>query len=247
MKTHLSKLLTGVALVIASALDQSAYAFGTPVFDFANLMESARQTLQQIQQYKTQVNQYNNMLENSKSLDKYTWDKANNTITDLVNSIDTLKQYKQQLGSTNEYLARYQTVDDYRKMACVNGSKCTQADRQALLDRQTQASEAQKRANDALFRSVDIQQASMQADARQLETLQGQAQGAAGQMAALQAANQLASAETNQLIQIRGLLVAQQNAAATRAAVIADREAIQAAGDEGFRSGRFKKSSGKTW
>ena len=247
MGIHLSKSLKFAALVMTAVLYQPAHSLGAPVFDMANLIESGRQTLQQIEQYKTQLNQYDNMLKNSKSLDKFTWDKANNTINELVSSIDTLKQYKQQLGSTNEYLARYQTVDDYRQSACFNGGTCTQVDMQALRDRQTQASEAQKRANDALFRSVDIQQTSMQSDARQLETLQKQAQGAAGQMAALQAANQLASAETNQLIQIRGLLVAQQNAAATRAAVIADREAIQAAGDERFRSGKFKKSSGKTW
>ncbi|WP_255466098.1 hypothetical protein [Legionella sp. PC1000] len=87
----------------------------------------------------------------------------------------------------------------------------------------------------------------MKSDARQLTRLQEQAQGAPGQMAALQAANQLASAETNQLLQIRGLMVAEQNAQATRLAAIADKEAIQAAGDERFRQGIFKKSSGKTW
>jgi P-type conjugative transfer protein TrbJ len=38
--------------------------------------------------------------------------------------------------------------------------------------------------------------------------LQTQATGAQGQMEAIQAANQLASAQTNQLLQIRSLLVA---------------------------------------
>ena len=139
MGIHLSKSLKFAALVMTAVLYQPAHSLGAPVFDMANLIESGRQTLQQIEQYKTQLNQYDNMLKNSKSLDKFTWDKANNTINELVSSIDTLKQYKQQLGSTNEYLARYQTVDDYRQSACFNGGTCTQVDMQALRDKQTHA------------------------------------------------------------------------------------------------------------
>ncbi len=56
-------------------------------------------------------------------------------------------------------------------------------------------------------------------------------------MEAIQAANQLASAQTNQLLQIRSLLVAQQNAAATLAQAQADKEAQQAAASEQLRNG----------
>lgn len=51
-------------------------------------------------------------------------------------------------------------------------------------------------------------------------------------MEAIQAANQLASAQTNQLLQIRSLLVAQQSAAATLAQAQADKESQQIAADE---------------
>lgn len=132
-------------------------------------------------------------------------------------------------------------------MPCFNGGQCSEAELNALLQQEANASEAQKRANDAMLRGLELQEVAMKADARQLTRLQEQAQGAPGQMAALQAANQLASAQTNQLLQIRGLMVAAQNAEATRLAAIADKEAIQAAGDERFRQGSFKKSSGKTW
>ena len=70
--------------------------------------------------------------------------------------------------------------------------------------------QAQKQANDGLFKGIDQQQDSLQADARQLERLQSAAQGAVGQMQAIQYANQLASAQGNQLLQIRGLLIAQK-------------------------------------
>lgn len=238
--------LTVRTSVTAIILVQAVYA-NLPVIDFTNLLESVTQTSQQLQQYKTQLSQYENMLENTKNLDKFTWDEATNTMDNLVDSIDTLNYYKQQAGSMNEYLSRYQDENHYRNMPCFNGGQCSEAELTALAQQEANASEAQKRANDAMLRGLELQEVAMKSDARQLTRLQEQAQGAPGQMAALQAANQLASAETNQLLQIRGLMVAEQNAQATRLAAIADKEAIQAAGDERFRQGSFKKSSGKTW
>ncbi len=66
-------------------------------------------------------------------------------------------------------------------------------------------------------------------------------------MEAIQAANQLASAQTNQLLQIRSLLVAQQNAAATLAQAQADKEAQQAVSSEQLRNGdNISTSSSKS-
>ncbi|EDA7616259.1 conjugal transfer protein TrbJ, partial [Salmonella enterica subsp. enterica serovar Typhimurium] len=57
-----------------------------------------------------------------------------------------------------------------------------------------------------------------------------------------------ASAQTNQLLQIRSLLVAQQNAAATLAQAQADKEAQQAAASEQLRNGdNISTSSSKSW
>lgn len=238
--------LTVRTLAATICLSQTAYA-NLPVIDMTNLLESVRQTTQQIQQYKTQLSQYENMLDNSKNLDTFTWSEANKTMDNLVNSIDTLDYYKKQAGSLNQYLSRYQDETHYRNSPCFNGGDCTKAELNALQQKGANASEAQKRANDALLRGIEIQEESMKADARQLTRLQEQAQGASGQMAALQAANQLASSQTTQLLHIRGLMVAEQNAQATRLAAIADKEAMQAAADERFRQGSFKKSSGKTW
>ena len=87
----------------------------------------------------------------------------------------------------------------------------------------------------------------MQSDARTLEQLQSRAQGADGQMQALGYANQLASQQANQLLQIRGLLIAQQNAVATRMQVEADREAIEQAASEQLRSGDYRASPARNW
>lgn len=66
-------------------------------------------------------------------------------------------------------------------------------------------------------------------------------------MKAIQAANQLASAQANQLLQIRSLLVAQQNAAATLAQVQADKEAQQTVADQRTLSGVNTPSPKRNW
>ncbi|WP_258042143.1 hypothetical protein [Pseudomonas syringae] len=78
-------------------------------------------------------------------------------------------------------------------------------------------------------------------------SVQRAASGATGQMQAIQSANQLASAQTNQLLQIRSLLIAQQNALATNAQVEADRDAQKFAADRKPLSGRNSQSADRQW
>ncbi|WP_231993735.1 hypothetical protein [Pseudomonas syringae] len=87
----------------------------------------------------------------------------------------------------------------------------------------------------------------MQSDAQALASVQRAASGATGQMQAIQSANQLASAQTNQLLQIRSLLIAQQNALATNAQVEADRDAQKFAADRKPLSGRNSQSADRQW
>lgn len=87
----------------------------------------------------------------------------------------------------------------------------------------------------------------LQSDADNLADLQTQATSAQGQMEAIQAANQLASAQTNQLLQIRSLLVSQQNAAATLAQAQADKEAQQIVADEKVLAGKNTPSPKRIW
>ncbi|MFN7835586.1 MAG: P-type conjugative transfer protein TrbJ [Burkholderiaceae bacterium] len=242
-----------LALLVSGFVSQPTQA-GIPVIDGGNLSQNiitatkqAASVAKQIQQYQTQLQQYENMLQNTVAPAAYIWDMANGTINKLLQLQDTLNYYKNQTGSIDAYLSRYQNVGYYRTSPCFTDDGCTPAQRQAVLNANANGSEAQKRANDAVLRGVDQQQQTLRADAANLARLQSQATGATGQMQAIQAANQLASAQANQLLQIRGLLVAQQNAAATHAQVVADREAQQTAADEQFRSGRYTKSPAKSW
>lgn len=228
-----------LAIGITAAFGGPVHA-GIPVIDATNVVQTTISAMQnvaavakQIQQYETQLQQYQNTLAPA----AYVWDQANQTISKLLQAQDTLNYYKNQAGSIDGYLSRYQDVAYYRSSPCFTSTGCTDAQRQALLDAQANGSEAQKKANDAVLKGVDRQQQTLATDAANLRQLQSQATSAQGQMQALQAANQLASAQTNQLLQIRGMLTAQATAAATRAQVIADREAQQAASAKQLRDG----------
>ena len=243
------------ALVVAlSAGPVTAHAGGIPVIDGANLsqtvmtaIESVAQTLKQIEQYQTQLQQYEIQLQNSVAPAAYIWDRAQATINGLMGAVDTLNYYKAQLGGIDAYLGKFQDVAYYRGSPCFSGAGCSDAERAAMNENRRLASESQKRANDALFRGLDQQQEALKTDARTLEQLQARAQGASGQMQALGYANQLASQQANQLLQIRALLIAQQNAVTTRMQAEADKEAVQQAASEQLRSGTFQASPSRTW
>ena len=249
-----SARLAALALSVLASLFTPTAQAGVPVIDGINLQqniitakEQVAAVAKQIQQYQTQLQQYENMLQNTIAPAAYIWDAANSTINRLLQLQDTLNYYIHRTGSIDSYLARYQDVNYYRSSPCFTDVGCPQAQRQALIDLNADSSEAQKRANDAVLKSVEQQQQTLRSDASNLARLQLQATGARGQMQAIQAANQLASAQANQLLQIRGLLVAQQNAAATRAEAIADREAQQSAADQHFRSGNYTRSPQRNW
>ncbi|QHG89277.1 P-type conjugative transfer protein TrbJ (plasmid) [Xanthomonas sp. NCPPB 1638] len=241
---------TALAAALAGSIIITPAQAGIPVIDGGNLVqnvmtaiESVAQTLKQIEQYQTQLQQYENMIQNTVAPAAYIWDQAQSTINGLMNAVDTLNYYKTQLGSLDAYLGKFQDVAYYRSSPCFNGSGgCTPAEKAAMEENRRLASESQKRANDALFKGLEQQQRNLTADARQLERLQSAAQGANGQMQAIGYANQLAANQANQLLQIRGLLIAQQNALAAREAAEIDSDARSEARAKQLRTWNYRAS-----
>ena len=230
-----AKVALVLTLTVAPGLTPQAYA-GIPVVDGANLaqnivtaMKSVAMALQQIQQYETQLQQYQNMLQNTTAPASYIWDQAQVTINGLLSATNTLSYYQNQLGSIDAYLGKFQDVNYYQASPCFTGQSCSAADMAALSSNQQLASQSQKKANDAIFQGLKLQQANLQNDASTLANLQSSAQGASGQLQAIGYANQLASQQANQLLQIRSLLIAQQNAVATKMQADADKAAQQTA------------------
>ncbi|WP_367903549.1 P-type conjugative transfer protein TrbJ (plasmid) [Xanthomonas oryzae pv. oryzicola] len=249
-------LAAKLALVVAvsSTLVVTPVEAGMPVIDGTNLsqnimtaIESVAQTLKQIEQYSTQLQQYQNQLQNTMAPTAYIWDQAQSTINGLMNATNTLNYYKNQLGSLDSYIGKFQDVNYYKGSPCFSATGCSAAEWTAMKNVQQLASESQKKANDALFKGLDKQQDNLTADAATLQRLQSSAQGATGQMQAIGYANQLASQQANQLLQIRGLLIAQQNAVATKMQADADKEAQQAAAAAQLRQGSYRASPARTW
>jgi P-type conjugative transfer protein TrbJ len=246
--TRMALATAAVTLTMTSALAQLT------VIDPANVAQTTisaaqnvAQTLKQIQQYQTQLQQYQNMLQNTAAPTTQIWDRAQATMNQLRGSIDTLNHYKATLGGIDAFLAKTKDTAGYRATPCYSYNGCTGAEWAAMRESERFGSEAQKRANDALFKGLDMQQDALQSDAGQLQRLQASAQGASGQMQAMGYANQFASHQANQLLQIRALLVAQQNVMATRNAAIADREAKESASWDRFTSGAYRSTPGRSW
>ena len=242
------------ALSVSLALFCSIANAGIPVADGLNLsqttigaMQAVAAVTKQIEQYQKQLEQYENMLVNTAAPAAYIWDEANLTITKLVQAQQTLQYYENQIGSIDAYLSKYGSVYTYRNSECFKAGGCSDAGRAAIRDRRAFQSDAVNRTNADVIKTVGAQQATLNADANNLKRLQSQAGSADGQMKALQAANQLASAQTNQLLQLRALLTAQSQAAATLAQQQADRQSQEDAASELFRSGSFKKTPAKSW
>ena len=252
MKKQLSAI--AVSLALASGALAPAHATGIPVIDAANLsqnvmntIEAVAQTLKQIEEYTLQLQQYENQLQNTMAPAANIWDQAQKTMQNLLAAVDTLEHYKRQMGDLDKYLSQFQDLNYYKSSPCFTAAGCSDAERAAIENVRQAASESQKKANDALFKGIDQQQTALKDDARQLERLQQAAQGAQGQMQALGFANQLASQQANQLLQIRGMLLAQQNAIGTRMQAQTDKEAQHEAAAENARRSTFEPSSKKGW
>lgn len=251
MKTlQLLLLLMSVTLTMPA---RAIFGMGDIVYDPSNFAQNittaiseVTQELKQVEQYATQLRelmvakqQLDDMVQNTKQLTRFNWDDAQGTMSQLLGMTDTIAYYKNQLGSFDNFLSKFQAIDYYRNFPCVGSNTCTAADRANIAESNRLSSEARKKANDALFRGVDQQQQTLQKDSAHLRELQQAAQSSTGRLQVLQAANELASEQANQLLQIRGLLVAQQNALATQMAVQNDKEARAMSLEEKFKSGKY--------
>lgn len=215
-------------------------AGGIPVFDAANAsqttiaaIENVNQTMKQIQQYQTQLQQYENMIRNTIAPSAYVWAQALNTMNRLTHATNTIRYYKDRAGGLDGYLQKFRNVNYYRGSPCFQlGVKCPDSAWALVEEGQNTSTDAEKRANDALLRGLDIHQDQIPLDAAHLQLLQQRTQTAEGQMEAIQYANQLAAHQSNQLLQIRALMIAQHKAENTGNQARVDREAMQQAAHE---------------
>jgi len=203
----------------------------TTIQSTLSAVEESAQTLKQIDEYATQLLQYEDQIRNTLAPATYIWDQANMTIGKVMGLVDQVSYYKSVAGNLDGYLAKYQDANYYRNSSCLGSGGCSAAQRTALNQSAWDSSMAQKRANDAVWKGIEQQDSQLRDDAKQLEQLQSQAGSARGRMEAIQAGVQLASNQSAQLLQIRTLLLQQQQLEAARAQAVSDREAKELAAD----------------
>ncbi|MBV8225709.1 MAG: P-type conjugative transfer protein TrbJ [Verrucomicrobia bacterium] len=218
-------ILTSVAVVLVAALPLASQG-GIPVIDYSNLLQNTTTALkqvaayaQQVQQYQLQLQQYANQVKNTVAPVAQVWQAAQGTMNSVLGTVNMFQGGQSQLQG---YLNQFQNVNYWLSAPPGNYTY------------QTAGSIAQKQANDAMVKGIVQQQAQIRADAATLEQLQSQASTADGQMKALVAANQLAALQQEQLLQIRALLVQEQQALAARGQTLANDEAMREAATEKF-------------
>ena len=229
-------------------------AGGIPVFDAANLQQAAisaveavNQTLKQIEQYALQLQQFEDQIKNSIAPTAYVWDQAQRTMNKVIELQDQLDYYMNQAGDLNTYMRKFGSVNSYRNNPYFGPGGGTEEQRKQIMESEIEGSEAQKHANDNVVRTLENQQTALKADAASLEQLQTKVQGAQGRLEAIQYANQLASHQANQLLQLRGLLMAKIAAENAKEQTLAAREARQQAAGESLLESRYKSSPVRNW
>jgi len=231
---------------------------GIPVIDVASLaqhimvvMQGIEQTLYLVQSYRTQLQQFEYEIKNSLNPEDFLWGIADLVIRDLLTQVDVIGKFEQQFGSIDNYLSLFKTVDYYSSSSCLNRGNCTTSEMNSFVsdvgNNDTQKSEVVKATNEAVMKGLDRQQDLIQQDAVKLRDLQRNAQGSRGQLEAVQAANQLASAQAEQLMQIRMLMVAQQTATTAQSQTKEDTSAQQKAAAKKLREPRHVPSPGRGW
>ncbi len=167
----------------------------------------------------------------------------------LQQASNTLKYYQTQ-GGVDSYLNRYRNASYYSNSPCFKlGVKCSAAEWGLMQEGQAKSTAAQKSANDAALKGLELHQLEAPLDAVHLQQLQSNAETADGQMKAIQYANQLAGYQANQLLQLKTMMVAQYNAEITKEQARIDKKAMEQAAHEGFtrRLSPINLPAAKVW
>ncbi len=235
------KLFLLLIILVGFSHSPITKAAGIPTIDIANItqttvsaIESVEQRLKQIEQYTTQLQQYEEQLKNTAAPAAYIWSKAQYTMNRLVQASNTLKYYQTQ-GGVDSYLNRYRNASYYSNSPCFGlDAECSRTQWNLMREGQINSTDARKSAADAALKGLELHQLEAPLDANHLQLLQSRAQTADGQMKAIQYANQLAAFQSNQLLQLKTMMVAQHNVEIAREQARIDKKAMEQAAHETF-------------
>lgn len=201
-----------------------SYGAGIPVLDSANLtqntvgtFEAITQTLKQIEEYQTQLMQYEDQLKNSLAPATQIWAKAQETMNKALALQGQLEQIAQMDGWLEKFGdANYWTNSPQFSGSEVHSSEQATQNVQGLMKTQQEATQASFDANKILYKNIKEQGEQLKNDAQTLQQLEEGASNAQGRMDAMQHGNMFLANMGKQMLQLRSAFMfqSQQHAAA---------------------------------
>ena len=186
---------------------------------YEELISDARQVQQlatQLDSYRTQLQQYANMVTNTISLPEEVFSPVINDINQVRNIANAASLLT---GGSGSIMTRLQSISGYASMAATMPGNFPN---QLVMWNQTLGN-----AQRSLGSVLGIQQGQQVTYAAQQAAIQNQLQTAAGQMQAIQATGALAALTNTQLNQIQSTLTAQAQMVATKMVLDQDRIAAE--------------------
>jgi type IV secretion system protein TrbJ len=247
MKKSIRNLLF---LVLLTVFNPSVFATGIPVVDVVRnaiataqvaaedaiavaqaneVVQTAAIVAKQILEYNNQLLQWENMVKNTAAPFVRVYDTVANAMNTFRRVSDTITGLKDRFSNMDGYLNKFKDLNYYRSSPCYRTGGCSNNEISIHNASQKElnllGSELKKQSNDAWFKGLDNQQTALESDSQNLIRLQDASSRAEGRMQAISFQNQLASNQSHQLLQMRSLMIAQQNAEATRYQVELDEQA----------------------
>lgn len=217
------------------------------VSDPGLLLEVVNQKLQQVEQYKTQLESYELQVRDKLAPAAWLWDQSQIAIDQVTRLIEFANVTRLKAEDIDAYLSRFKSVDYYRNSPCFKNKGCSKEEMELFQRGRAWSLDTQKAANEEMFRDLDKEYDRLQEDAAHLRKVQLEARTAKGQLQALGYANQLAAAQAAQLLQLRGLLMAQHRADIKRRQAEGNRKALEEAAAQHLRSGKYTPSPKREW
>lgn len=231
MKNNALLILGLVTLLGIQSPAQAAQAVvcvncGNEVTQLLNKATLIKQLAQQAEQLKTEINQYSDMLQNSKGISSQIWGKALDDFTRLQQIMSQSKALAASAGNLDgQFAGKYSTYSDY-----VN-QQMGKADFQKKYQQWSIEG-----SDNALYtlKGLNMQAKQMEEEQAVIHQLQSMAGSAEGRMQALQVANMMASQQVDQVFKLRQLMMQQVQMQANYLAIQQDKEAAERAAREKY-------------
>jgi type IV secretion system protein TrbJ len=225
----MKKTTATIALILVSSISRGTI----PVIDYASITQEIKQGLTQLQQYsnavqqlQTQIATYKNQLLQATGIAPAAqlWQTAQGSLNQLTGVVNMF----QSEAGVQGYLQNAKDIN-YWLESMPTGQSVSQS--------LGYWSGSQKTANQQLVQEIQQQEQQIASDSQALQRLQAQASSAVGTNQALTVGNEMAALQQKQLMEVRTLLISEQQALAANSGSASTKQAMQdAATKDAFNS-----------